>query len=271
MLRSRSGIALVFLLGALASASAETLIIPGTGDGLDMLRQVAAVYSERHPETSIVVPPSIGSGGGKIAVIQDRAVLGRVAVPLTASDEAFGLVAVPIVRVPTAFFIHSTIKVSNLTAEQTVDIFAGKIRNWSELGGPDVRFRVVRREEADSTLQVLRATMRGWKDLVLTDRSKTAVTTQEAFAAVREFEGAIGFGPYSKNMDAEFTIVSVDGVHPTSREYPSFTTIRLIFKRDKLTNEAKSFVAFAKSAEAGAIYSSYGGIPEDFEKIVPTR
>jgi phosphate transport system substrate-binding protein len=267
MPHTRFALAATILLAGIAPACAGTLTIPGTGDGLDMLRHVATLYSEQNPDTVVLVPPSVGSGGGKTAVIQDKAVLGRIAVPLNASDEAFGLVAVPIVRVPTAFFAHPGIKVSNLTAEQAGDIFAGKIKNWSEVGGPDLRIRVVRREEADSTLQVLRATMRGWKDLIFTERSKTAVTTQEAFESVREYEGAIGFGPYSKGIDEEFTLIKVDGHHPISAEYPSYTTIRLIFKRDKLTPEGKNFVTFARSPKAGAIYASYGGIPENFGDI----
>jgi phosphate transport system substrate-binding protein len=255
-----------FALGS-SGASAGTLTIPGTGDGLDMLRQVATLYAEQKPETVVVVPPSIGSGGGKTAVIQDRAVLGRIAVPLNASDEAFGLLAVPIVRVPAAIYARRGIPVSNLTAEQVADIFAGNIKSWAEVGGPDLRIRVVRREEADSTLQVLRATMRGWKDLVFTEKSKTAVTTQEAFESVREYEGAIGFGPYSKGLDDDFMVIKVDGHHPMSAEYPSYTTIRLIFKRDRLTPEAKDFVNFARSAKAAAVYAGYGGIAEKAGEI----
>jgi phosphate transport system substrate-binding protein len=257
----RAVCALWLLLGT-AHAGAGELIVPGTGDGLEMLRHLGAVYTEKNPGTKVIFPVSIGSGGGKIAVAQDRAVLGRVAVPLTASDEAVGMVAVPIVRVPTAFFTHPSLQIASLTSRQITDIFAGHIKNWSEVGGPNLRIRVVRREDADSTLQVLRATIPEWKDLVISDRSKTAVTTQEAFEAVSQFEGAIGFGPYSPMIEQQFSVLKMDGKHPTSADYPSFTTIRLIFKRDHLTEDAGNFVRFATSAEAEHIFASYGGVPE---------
>ena len=77
----------------------------------------------------------------------------------------------------------------------------GKILNWKEVGGADVRIRVVRREDADTTLIVLRASMPGWKDLAITEKSKLAMTTQEATASVREVPGAIGFGPFSKDLE----------------------------------------------------------------------
>lgn len=262
MFSKRAVLAFWLLVAAAGSASAGDLIIPGTGDGLEMLRHLAAAYSDKHPGTNVIVPPSIGSGGGKIAVAQDRALLGRVAVPLSAADEAVGIVAVSIVRVPTVFFAHPSLQITNLTSEQIAEIFAGNIKSWADVGGPDERIRVVRREEADSTLQVLRATMPAWKDLVITERSKTAVTTQEAFGAVSQFEGAIGFGPYSTAIESQFRVLKVDGKHPTSADYPSFTTIRLIFKRDHVTDEIESFINFATSAEAARIFASYGGVPE---------
>ena len=227
-----------------------------------MLQNLAAAYTAQHPGTKVIVPPSIGSGGGKIAVMQDRAQLGRVAIPLSAADEANGIVAVSIVRVPTVFFAHPSVRISNLTAHQTAEVFAGRITSWAEVGGPNLRVRVVRREEADSTLQVLRATMPEWKSLVFTDRSKTAVTTQEAFETVSSYEGAIGFGPYSRSIEQQFHVLKIDGKHPTSAQYPSFTTIRLIFKRGHISDEAKNFIEFASSAEAQQIFAIYGGVAE---------
>jgi phosphate transport system substrate-binding protein len=258
----RTAFALWLLATTAGPASAGDLVIPGTGDGLDMLRHLAADYTAKNPETRVIVPPSIGSGGGKVAVALDRVQLGRVAVPLSAADEANGMVAVSIVRVPTVFFAHASVRITDLTAHQTAEIFAGNIKSWAEVGGPDLRIRVVRREEADSTLQVLRATMSDWKDLVFTDRSKTAVTTQEAFETVSNYEGAIGFGPYSRTIEQQFHVLKINGRHPTSDEYPSFTTIRLIFKRGHISDEAKSFIKFATSAEAKQIFANYGGVPE---------
>jgi phosphate transport system substrate-binding protein len=172
------------------------------------------------------------------------------------------MVAVSIVRVPTAFFAHASVRIADLTAHQTAEVFAGNVKSWAEVGGPDLRIRVVRREEADSTLQVLRATIPEWKQLIFTDRSKVAVTTQEAFEVVSNYEGAIGFGPYSKSIEQQFHVLKIDGKHPTDSGYPSFTTIRLVFKRSHISDEARSFVKFATSTEAKHIFASYGGVPE---------
>jgi phosphate transport system substrate-binding protein len=249
------------MFAALNSGSAKEFVVPGTGDGLDMLRYVAAIYNAQYPNTRVIFPASVGSEGGKQAVAEGEAPLARVAVPLTAAEEAAGLVSIEIARVPTAFFTHRSVGLSSLSTEQLAGIFGAKIRNWKELGGPDLRIKVVLREETDSTVQVLRATLKGWQNLTLTDHSKTVVRTHNAVQMVSKFEGAIGFGPYSKTLEADFDVLAVDGRYPTSSEYPSFTTVRLVFKRDVLPDELKSFIRFALANEAERIYRGFGAIP----------
>ena len=117
--------------------------------------------------------------------------------------------------------MHKSAGVSDLTAAQLADIYAGKIVNWREIGGTDLRIKVVRREDADSTLTVLRQTMPGWKDLVITSKSKTAVTTQDAVTTVMAVEGAIGFGPFTRSLEADLVVARIDGKYPTDPTYPS--------------------------------------------------
>ena len=243
-------------------ARAEQISVPGTGDGMEMLRAVAAAYAADNLGTSIVVPPSTGSGGGVIAVAQDRAPLGRIAVPLSTSEEAAGLTAVTIVRLPLAFYAHPSAGVSELTSAQLVGIYDGTIANWKEVGGANLRIKVVRREEKDSTLVVLRSTLSGWKDLKFSDRSKLAVTTQDSLDSVRQTEGAIGFGPFSETRGYGFIVFRIDGKYPTEPDYPSFNRLRLIYKPATVTPEAKKFIEFAKSPKARQMYMDFGGVPD---------
>ena len=75
------------------AARSSELVVVGTGDGMELLQAVAAVYTAEDPETTIIVPPSIGSGGAVAAVGADRNVLGRVARALTDKEKAQGLIS----------------------------------------------------------------------------------------------------------------------------------------------------------------------------------
>ena len=64
-------------------AAAAELPVVGTGDGMELLRALGAAYTADNPKTQVVVPPSIGSGGGIAAVGSEKEVLARIARPLS--------------------------------------------------------------------------------------------------------------------------------------------------------------------------------------------
>jgi phosphate transport system substrate-binding protein len=240
---------------------ASELSVVGTGDGIDVLRSLAAAYSAESSDTTVAVPPSIGSGGGIAAVGADKAILGRIARPLTEAEKSQGIKFVPIVRIPSAIYCHPSAAVTSLGADQLAQIYAGTITNWKEVGGADLKIRVVRREDEDSTLSVLRATMPGWKTLQLTTKAKTAVTTQDAVETVKLVEGAIGFGPRTKALEQDTTILRIDGKAPEDPTYPSAVTVGLIYKEATITPEAKAFIAFVAGAKSRPLIVSQGAVP----------
>lgn len=244
-----------------AAAQSATLEIVGTGDGLEMLRALARDYMKSHEGTKVDVPPSIGSGGGIAAVGAGKAVLGRVARVLSDSEREAGIAYVPIAKLPSSFFANPDAKVKSITAAQLTGVYAGKITNWKDVGGADLRIRVVRREDIDSTLVILRASMPGWKDLRITDRSKMATSTQEAIESVRTVSGAIGFAPYSKQLEDGLSVLKIDGLHPVDEGYPSNNVLALIYLEKSVPPHAMAFVKYSKSPQARKIISDFGGVP----------
>lgn len=255
------GLAAAVLWAAASAAAAADLTIVGTGDGIEMLQAVGAAFNAEHSDASVTVPASIGSGGAVAAVGGDRQILGRVARPLSAAEAEQGLIAVPFVRIPSAVFVHPDVDIRQLTSGQLAEIYAGRVENWKAVGGPDLRIRVVTREETDSTLAVLRGSMPGWKDLILTSRSKTATTTQDAVDTVKRVSGAIGFGPYSRGLEDGAIVLKIDGHHPLDAGYPSFVTLSLIYKEGRLDDVARRFLDFVRTAKARKVLIDGGGVP----------
>lgn len=242
-------------------AAASNLAVVGTGDGLEVLRAVGAAYTADHPETVVHVPPSVHSSGGIEAVRSGTAALGRIARPLTLDERAEGIVEVPVFRLPSAFIINPAANVRHLTAEQLVRIFRGDITNWQDVGGTNLRIKVVRRDEADSTLKVLRATMPGWRTLEVTERSKPATTTQHALELVAEVPGAISFVPYSRSLEVNLLVPDIDGRHVTDVDYPSAVTLSLIFRKETVTAPARDFVRYVFTPKARSLIRNFGGVP----------
>lgn len=262
-----SGVVFAMSLPTAASAS-ELLEVVGTGDGMTLVRSLGHAYSDDNPATRIVVPPSIGSGGGIAAVGSGKALLARVARPLKTEERAMGLVSRALFRLPTAIYAHPDLPTKDLTHAQLVDIFIGKVTNWSQVGGPDLRVRVVRREDTDSSLSVLRGSMPGWSELAFTSRAKTAVTTQDAVETVKANKGAIGFGPYSRDLNAATNVLRIAGLHPTDTQYPSAVTVSFVWHERRVTQTVEAFVRYAYSQKAQAFLLEQGAVPNKTADLV---
>jgi phosphate transport system substrate-binding protein len=250
-----------FALALAAPAfAAEELPVVGTGDGIPVFKAVGDAFSADNPGTKVMVPPSIHSSGGIRAVILGQAVLGRIARDLKPEEKEHGLVATPV------FHVHPSTGVTSLSADEVTRIYAGEIVNWREVGGKDLRIRVVIREEVDSTLGVFRQTLAGWKDLRFLERSKLATTTQEAIDTVQTVEGAIGFGPYSLDLEKRVAVLALDGYKPTSPEYPSAVTLSLIHREATMSAPAAAFLDYMFTEKAQELVRRNGAIPVPVRK-----
>lgn len=251
---------LPFSIGA-AHATSEEIVIVGTGDGMSILGSIGAAFTAENPGVVISVPPSIGSGGGVKAVGADKYAVGRIARGIKDKEAHLGLSYLPIVRIPVVFFVNKSAGVTDLSTDQVVGIYSGKITNWAEVGGNDGRIRVVRRGDGDSSLGVLRKTFPGFKDLVITERAKETVTTQENVETVAGTAGTIGFGPYADAMTADVRILTIGGVSATDASYPSSGVLALIYKEASNKGNIAKFLEFASSSAAHAAITSANGLP----------
>ena len=243
-----------------SGAWAADLAIPGTGDGVEVLNAVGEVFT-KEKGIKVLVPKSIGSGGAVKVVGTDKAVLGRVARGIKDKEKHYGLNYKSIFEVPTVIFVHHAAAVDNLTEQQVVDIFAGKITNWSAVGGKDEEIAVIRREDGDSSLGNLKKTFPGFKDLVFSENATLAEKTYIMVAQVANRESSIGFGPLDVAMANNLKPLAINGKKPTGKDYPYFGTIGLVYKENNLDQASRDFLEFAASPAAHDAIVKAGGRP----------
>lgn len=242
-------------------AMAEDISIVGTGSGMSVLKAIGDAFSEVNPGITIVVPKSIGSGGGIKAVGNDENVIGRVARPIKDKEKHYGLSYVPVTKLPIVFYVNKSAGVTNLTPQQACAIYSGEITKWEDVGGNSGKIRVIRREDGDSSLSVLLKTLPGFSDITITNKSKTTYNDQETFKACEDTKNSIAFGTYGNARNHNVDILTIDGKNPTDKDYSYFGTLALIFKEKNLTGNIAKFVAFANSAAANEAILAAGGVP----------
>jgi phosphate transport system substrate-binding protein len=245
-------------------AVAENITIVGTGSGAPLLRELGKVFTQRYPDIIVHVPKSIGSSGGIRAVGRDEYLLGRVAREIRGNELSYGLSYLPFAKVPIVFFVHRDVDVRNLSTQQILEIYSGKLTNWNELGGKDLKIRVIRREKTDSSLSVLNELFPGFEDMTVAPRSKITYTDPETVATVEKISGSIVYGPYPNARNAQVNILMIDHKDVTDTSYPYYSPIALIFKEKNYTGSIKKFVEFVTSEAAHEVIRKAGGIPFNF-------
>ncbi len=254
-------LAVVCLVGFVSTALAEEITIVGTGSGMVILNAIGEAFSQHNPGMTINVPDSIGSGGGIKAVGKDKYVLGRVARDIKENEKSYGLNLVPVAKIPIVFFVNKSVTVHNLSIQQVLDIYKGTIANWKEVGGDDAKIRVVRREEDDSSLEVLKKSFPGFKDITVTSRSKMTLSDSETVTTIEKTTGAIAYGAYANASHADVNILKIDGKNATAPDYPYVGMLALIFKEKNYNGNIKIFVEFATSEAADEAIKEVGGTP----------
>jgi len=245
----------------LTAAVADEIIIPGTGDGVTILKALGAAFSKKNPEVTVSIPESIGSSGGIKAAGEGEAVIARVARDIKTKEQGYGLTQTPFARIPAVFFVNPNVSVGLLTGGQVAAIYSGQIQNWKEVGGPDADIVVVAREDSDSTLAVLRDCLPHFTNLKFSKAALIETKTPLMFDRVEKTENSIGFGPYDIASKSAVKVVSLDGRSPLMADYPCVTTLSFVYKKESLKGAYAAFVQFANSPAATLPIRVAGGLP----------
>ena len=252
----------VLLVAVLFSipAIAEEIQIVGTGSGAEILEGLGKAFTKTNPGVTIAVPKSIGSGGAIKAAGTDTAKIGRVARGIQEKEKSFGLTYLPVAKMPIVVMTHKGVGVKNLTPQQICDIYSGKIANWKEVGGKEGNIRIIRREDGDSSLDVLLKTLPGFKAITITAKSKTTLSDPETIELTEKTAGTISFGTYPNAKVSDVTVLTVGGKSAASSDYPYFGELALVFKpANKIGNIAK-LIDFITSPAARDAIKGAGGL-----------
>ncbi|WP_022665725.1 substrate-binding domain-containing protein [Desulfospira joergensenii] len=254
--------AVFILMAQPGNGSSEELVIVGTGAGMPVLDAVGKAFTRENPGIDILVPESIGSGGGIKSVGMDVFLLGRVARDISDKEKKYGLVQQPLAKLPIVFYVNSSVSLVSITPEQACRIYSGTTRKWEDIGGGKGYIRVIRREEGDSSLTVLLRTLPGFKDITPTRISKITYTDQETLNACLDQEDSIAYGTLSDVRDISgIRALKLDGVAPSDPDYPLFGPLDLVYKEKNVNGSLKKFLGFISSDAARKAIMDAGGSP----------
>lgn len=198
------------LAGCRREARAHSLTLAGSTSVQPFAELLAEVFMSRHPDISVNVQGG-GSSAGIEAALSGAADIGMSSRHLEPGEEA-RLRPVLIAQDALVVVVHPSNPVTGLSRIQVREIFAGRIRDWSQVGGPPRPIHVISREEGSGTRASFEEMIMEGQEVDL------RALVQDSNGAVRETvaqdPGAIGYISMGL-VDERVKPVSIDGMSPS--------------------------------------------------------
>lgn len=184
---------LLFLMSCIRR---EIIVIKGSDTVLPLSQAFAEAFLGRQSTTLVSVTGG-GSGTGIAALLHGDTDIAMSSRPLKLSERLrlheknVTFVEDTVGWDVLAIAVHPSNPVNRLTRSQIADIFAGKIRNWKEVGGPDWAVLPYSRESSSGTFEFFREHVLRGKDFSSNVRFIPA--TGMLVQAISQTPGAIGY------------------------------------------------------------------------------
>lgn len=246
--------------------------IKGSDTVLPLAQKEAEVYMQKHPSTTVTVTGG-GSGVGISALLEGTTDIAQSSrkikfdEKLKLKNKEKEVIEVIVAYDALAVIVHPNNPITKLTREQLEALFRGKIKNWKELGGPDLKVIPYARETSSGTYEFFKESVLKYKNYMNGIMSMPA--TGSVIQSISQTEGAIGYvGLAYLNKDVKAIQVSYDQgqsysnpsvSHANDHSYPIVRPLYFYYIKSE---EAivKPFIDYILSDEGQKIASELGFI-----------
>lgn len=267
----RKMIVYTVITAVLASGAvrADTLQLEGSTTVGPIADAFAEYFKSVYPDLQITVKKT-GSGDGAAALVDGRCDIANMSRFMKDKEfkDAVANNIFPVAHViamdGVCVIVHPSNPVKALTRAQVRDIYMGKIKSWSELGGPDMQIVPISRDTSSGTYETFHGLVMEKKEMVANVEYVNA--NPQAHARVRNTPGAIGYVGLGF-VDSNVKALEIDkvkpsrdtiatGVYPVSRPLFMFTN-----GYPKLGSMTHRFVTFHYTEKGQELIEAKGFVP----------
>lgn len=261
------------MVPALMSAQKVACKIKGSDTCLPLSQRFAEMYIKQNPGSNISVIGG-GSGVGLSALVSGTTDIAqssrkiKMDEKLKIQEAGKSVKEIIIAYDALAVIVNPSNPVSQLTREQLEAIFTGKITNWNQVGGPDMKIIVYSRETSSGTYEFFKEHVLNKKNFVSSALLMPA--TGAIIQSVSQTKGAIGYvglayvekdvKTLKVSYDKGKTYVAPNVQNAKNKTYP-ITRPLYYYYLTNIDAKVKSFINFILSAEGQALVLKEGYVP----------
>lgn len=264
---------LLVALASMLSLSATAQRIKGSDTVLPLTQKLTEGFTKLRPSARVMVTGG-GSGVGISALQSGTTDIAQASRRVKFSERqkiqegGQSLREITIAYDALAIVVHPANKVGQLTREQLEGIFTGKITNWKELGGEDLKIVPYARETSSGTYEFFREVVLKNKNYMSAIMSMPA--TGVIIQSVSQTRGAIGYvglaylsdkvKGVAVSFDSGKTYAQPSVANAKNKSYPIVRPLFYYYK-GSAEKEVKPFVDYALSLEGQKVVAEVGFIP----------
>lgn len=259
------GLLLVQPAAGEAAAPSTRLLLTGSTTMAPLLAEVAKRFQALHREIQIEVQMG-GSGRGISDARAGKADIGMVSRNLGEAER--DLYGVPIARDGVAVIVHRDNPISSLRTPQLIDIYAGKVSNWQQVGGRDATMRVLAGSRDAGSTELFSHYLKLPYDQI--KAAQRVAANAERIAAVAADAQAIiwvSVGEAEREIlkGVPVKLLAVGGVAASSRNvrsgnYPISRPLTLV-TRGTPTGAVRAFIEFCVSSQITDLIVAFDFVP----------
>lgn len=265
------GLALGCAIAAAAHGqAAERILIDGSTGVTPLVAALAKAYQEQNPGDAVEIGKGMGTKARISALAEGKIHIAMASHGLVA-DELIrtGMAVHEIAKVAVVFGVNASVPVTGLAENQVCDIYSRKIRNWRELGGPDLPVAPRTRPDSEVDAEVVRARVGCLATLRMPEEVRVMAKSGDMANELARTAGAIGMTTTTVADQSEGRIqpLSLNGIAPSAENVRSgaygLTRDSFLVTKAAPDPAIARFLEFVRGPEGRRVIIANGAVPPD--------